>query len=82
MWTPDFSWNHALVCNLLLEMLTSRQAMKLMFGRKRAVRNLQNRLHFQKLSRDQVNENNKQLYLSKRIPDISFNFISCQEICK
>lgn len=37
---------------------------------------------FLKKSRDQVGEIIDQLYLSKRIPDVSFNIISCKIIRK
>ena len=39
-------------------------------------------MHFWKKSRDQVDEIIDQLNLSKCIPNVSFKFISCQEICK
>ena len=31
---------------------------------------------------DQVEEITDKLYLSKGIPNVSFNFISCEEVCK
>ena len=61
-------------------MPTSTQAIKLKFGRnkfgKRTERSLQTRLRFNKMSRDIVDEIIDQIYPSKIIPKVRFNFIS------
>ena len=46
------------------------------------MQNLQTRIYFKKKSRDQVDKTVDQFYYSKCIPNVSFKFISCQEICK
>ena len=82
----DFSQKSFLVFNYLLKIFTSTQAMKLEFGRnklgKRILCSLQIRIRLQKTSLDHVHEIIDELYLSKGILNVSFNFISCHEILK
>ena len=44
--------------------------------------NLLTRISFLKTPHDQVDEIIDQLLLAKKIPNVSSNFISCQEMCK
>ena len=65
---------------------TSTQAIMLTFGHntfgKRTVCNLQTRIQFNKTSRYRLDKIVDQLFLSKSIPNVRFNFTTCHEICK
>ena len=60
--------------------------LKSVFGRnkfdKRTAFNLQTSIWFHKKARHQTDKIIDQLHCLKNIPNVSFNFISCQEICK
>ena len=70
----------------LVKMSTFKQIIKLTVGHNKfgtgTVQNSQTRILFQKKSCDQVDKLIDHLHLSKTIPNVNFNFISCQETCK
>lgn len=79
-WSHDFSWKYFLVWNLLREMWTFTHATKLTSGRNKLVKGQCTiyRPHFF----FHVDKIIDQPHLSKRIPSVSFKFISCQKICR
>ena len=74
------------VYNFLVKMSTFKQIIKFTFEHNkfgtRTVQNSQTRILFSKKSCDQVDKLIDHLHLSKSIPNVDFNFISCQETCK
>ena len=80
MCSNDFSWKHFLLCNSLLDISSSTQAIKFKFGRnefsKRTAAIYRQDVFIVTISRNQVDKIIGQLHLSKRIPNVSFE-LSC-----